>query len=161
MVSPLPLPFYEVPVDDPALAHHAFFAVPDVHYVTTGSTVTLTYDFPEDLSGIFDQEVELTGPIDADGGATLSGPLGTGTCEVNAGVVRCVEHFTALPLDPDAARDRAVSYSALPDAVAARRAIIDRFVADPIGIVVFDRATASEPSGGDDDDEDDDDDVHD
>lgn len=146
VVSPLPLPFYEVPVDDPALASHAFFVVPDVHYVRTGDTVTLTYDFPPDLSGIVDQEVVLSGPVDASGGATLSGPLGTGTCEVSAGVGRCTEHFTTLPLDPAAARELAATYAASADAVAARRAVIDRFASDPIGIVVFDLATASEPT---------------
>lgn len=145
-VQPPALPFYEVPVDDPALAPHAFFAVPDVHYVTVGGTVTLTYDFPPDLSGIVDQEVVLSGPLDARGGATLSGALGTGTCEVRAGVGRCTEHFTALPLDPAAARALATSYAASADAVAARRAVIDRFASDPIGIVVFDVAVASEPT---------------
>ena len=145
VTPPLPLPFYEVPVDDPALAPHAFFAVPDVHYVVTGGTVTLTYDFPHDLSGMVDQEIVLSGPVDASGNATVSGAVGTGTCEVTAGVVRCLEHFTALPLDADAARAFATSYSTSAAAVAARREVIDRFVADPIGIVVFDLATASEP----------------
>ena len=146
IVSPLPLPFYEVPVDDGALAPHAFFVVPDVHYVTTGDTVTLTYDFPPDLSGIGDQEIVLSGPIDATGGATLSGPQGTGTCTVSGGVGRCLEHFTALPLDANAARAMATSYSTDLDNVAARRAVIDAFVSDPIGIVVFDVVTASEPT---------------
>lgn len=144
--SPLPLPFYEVPVDDPSLAPHAFFAVPDVHYVVSGGTVTLTYDFPEDLSGMVDQEIVLSGPVDASGNATVSGAVGTGTCEVTAGVVRCLEHFTALPLDADAARSFAATYSTSEAAVAARREVIDRFVADPIGIVVFDLVTASEPT---------------
>lgn len=146
LTPPLPLPFYEVPVDDPALAAHAFFAVPDVHYVVEGGVVTLTYDFPLDLSGIDDQEVVLTGPVDANGGATVSGPLGSGTCEIHAGVGRCVERFTALPLDPSAARAMAAGYSSSADAVSARRAVIDRFVSDPIGIVVFDLAAASEPT---------------
>lgn len=143
---PLPLPFYEVPVDDAALAPHAFFAVPDVHYVTSGGTVTLTYDFPPELSGVVDQEVVLSGPVDASGNATVSGPVGSGTCMVEAGIVRCLEHFTGLPIDAGAASELAATYSTSPDLVDLRRAVLDRFAADPIGIVVFDRATASEPT---------------
>jgi hypothetical protein len=146
-----PLPYYEVPVDDPEQAPHAFFGVPDVHYVIAGGIVTLDYDFPEDLSGVIDQSVELSGPVDAQGNATISGPEGTGTCTVENGIVRCVEHFTALPMDPEHARSLVSSYSADPAARAARTAVIDRFVSDPIGIVVFDLAAASEPSGGDND----------
>lgn len=146
-----PVPYYEVPVDDASLLPHAFFEVPDVHYVRSGGTVTLTYDFPADLSGVVDQTVELSGPIDAEGNATLSGTQGTGTCTVSAGIVRCIETFTGLPLAPDAARAQVGGYGADAAARAARLAVVDRFLTDPIGIVVFDLATASEPSGGDDD----------
>ena len=148
LVAPA-LPYYEVPVEDPALAPHAFFAVPDVHYVRTGETVTLTYDFPADLSGVVDQTVELSGPIDAAGNATLSGVQGVGQCTVSSGVVRCVERFSALPLDPVSARAQIAGYGADPAVRAARLAVVDRFLTDPIGIVVFDLAAASEPSGGD------------
>lgn len=147
-----PLPYYEVPVDDPSLAPHAFFSVPDVHYVVADGIVTLDYDFPEELSGVFDQTVELRGPVDADGGATISGPQGTGTCTVASGVVRCIEYFSALPVDAARAHSLAGAYGTDTIARGARLAVIDRFVADPIGIVVFDLAEASEPSGGDDDD---------
>jgi hypothetical protein len=143
------LPYYEVPVDDPTLAPHAFFAVPDVHYVRSGEMVTLTYDFPADLSGVLDQTVELSGPIDAAGNATLAGAQGVGQCTVAAGVVRCVEMFSALPIDPGSARAQVARYGTDPAMRAARLAVVDRFITDPIGIVVFDLATASEPSGGD------------
>ncbi len=153
-----PIPYYEVPVDDPALAPHVFFTVPDVHYVVTGDTVTLDYDFPEDLSGVFDQTVELSGPVDAHGNSTIAGPQGTGTCTVNDGIVRCIEHFSALPINPERARSFVSSYSTDSASRAARLAVLDRFIADPIGIIVFDLADASEPSGRDDDDDDDDND---
>lgn len=146
--SPLPLPYYEVPTSDSALAPHAFFAVPDVHYVRTGGTVVLTYDFPPDLSGVVDQPIELSGPVDAAGNATVSGPAGTGTCVVSAGVVRCTETFSAgLLLDTTAARALTSTYPGDAAARAARTQVIDLFASDPIGIVVFDLATASEPTG--------------
>lgn len=149
-VVPPPVPYYEVPTSDPALAPHAFFGVPDVHYVTTGSTVVLTYDFPPELSGVVDQPIELSGPIAADGSSTISGPAGTGTCTApSAGIVRCTETFGAgLALDRDAALAQA---AAVPDPVvrAGRAAVIEAFIQDPIGIVVFDLEAASEPSGGD------------
>lgn len=145
-ISPLPLPFYEVPVDDPALASHAFFAVPDVHYVASGGVVTLTYDFPMDLGGVEDVEVVLSGPVDAEGNAEVTGPAGSGSCAVSDGVVRCLESFTDLPIDLPAARAMAEGYSAAPADVAARVGVLEAFGADPIGIVVFDLATASEPT---------------
>lgn len=142
---PLPLPFYEVPTTNPALAPHAYFPVPDVHYFAVGGTVTLEYDFPEELSGIVDQTVTLSGPIEPDGSSTLSGAQGTGVCTVENGIVRCVETFTDLPLDPARAMMLAGSYSPDAEAQAARVDVIELFVSDPIGIVVFDRALANEP----------------
>lgn len=149
-VAPPPVPFYEVPTTDGALAAHVFFAVPDVHYVTTAGIVTLTYDFPPELSGVVDQPLVFTGPVDAAGNATISGAAGTGTCTATGDIVRCTEHFSSgLLLDPASARAMASSYSADPAARAARSSVIDLFASDPIGIVVFDRIVASEPSGGD------------
>ncbi len=144
------LPYYEVPVDG-ALVEHAYFAVPDVHYVTTGDTVTLSYDFPADLSGVLDQEVVFTGPVDALGNATLSGPTGVGTCEATGDVVRCTEMFSAgLAIDLPAATAMASGYSSDAAVREARVQVLERFASDPIGIVIFDRRIASEPSGGDD-----------
>lgn len=144
------LPYYEVPVDG-ALMAHAYFAVPDVHYVTTAGTVTLTYDFPADLSGVVDQEVVFTGPVDALGNATLSGPTGVGTCEATGNVVRCTETFSSgLAIDLPAATAMASAYPGDAAAREARVQVLDRFASDPIGIVVFDLEAASEPSGGDD-----------
>lgn len=143
--APAALPFYEVPVRDEALAAHAFFPVPDVHYFATAGEVVLTYDFPESLSGVFDQTVELRGPIDAAGNATVSGPQGTGECRVEGPNVRCIERFTGLPLDVARARSLASSYGASEAERAARLAVLEAFSTDPIGIVVFDRAAANEP----------------
>ena len=153
--SPLGLPYYEVPVEDPALAPYAFFEVPDVHVVVAGGQVTLTYDFPPDLSGVEDQTVTLTGPVGPMAGreiegTVLSDTVGTGTCTVTAGVARCTEIFSALPLDHAAALATVDAAATTPAERAGRRAVVDAFVADPIGIVVFDLATALEPSGGDD-----------
>lgn len=155
--SPLAVPYYEVPVEDPALAPYAFFGVPDVHVVVAGGQVTLTYDFPPDLSGVEDQTVTLTGPVGPTAGreiegTVLSDAVGTGTCTVAAGIARCTEIFSALPLDHAAAVATVEAAATTPAERAGRRAVVDAFVADPIGIVVFDLAEALEPSGGDDDD---------
>jgi hypothetical protein len=148
-VTPPPVPYYEVPTTDGALASHVFFAVPDVHYVTTAGIVTLTYDFPPDLSGVIDQPLTFTGPVDAAGNATITGAAGTGTCTATGDIVRCTEHFSSgLLLDTASARAMASGYSTDPAARAARGSVIDLFASDPIGIVVFDRIVASEPSGG-------------
>ncbi|UJR80126.1 hypothetical protein [Sandaracinus amylolyticus] len=163
ITPPLPLPYYEVPVTDPALAPHAFFFVPDVHVVVAAGEVTLTYDFPPDLSGVVDQTVTLRGPVGPVAGreiegTTLTDAVGTGTCTVDAaGVARCTEIFTALPLDYAAALAAVEAGATSAEEALARRAVVDAFVSDPIGIVVFDLATALEPSGGDDDDEEHDD----
>jgi hypothetical protein len=150
-VTPPPVPYYEVPTGDPEMAAHAFFALPDVHYVTAGGIVTLTYDFPPELSGVIDQPLELSGPVAADGSSTISGPAGTGTCTVEAGIVRCLEVFgPGLQLDTAAALRGVDGYSSDPVARDLRAALITEFAQDPIGIVVFDLATASEPPGGDD-----------
>lgn len=150
-IVPPPLPYYEVPTDDPSLAPHAFFPVPDVHYWVVDGVVTLTYDFPPDLSGVLDQPLEFRGPVAADGSSTISGPAGTGSCGAPvAGVVRCLEHFgPGLRLDTPSAIAAAQSITD-PVARAAREAIVRQFAVDPIGIVVFDLATASKPPGGDD-----------
>jgi hypothetical protein len=148
-VTPPPVPYYEVPTTDGALASHVFFAVPDVHYVTTAGIVTLTYDFPPDLSGVIDQPLTFTGPVDAAGNATITGAAGTGTCTATGDIVRCTEHFSSgLLLDTASARAMTSGYSTDPAARAARSSVIDLFASDPIGIVVFDRILASEPSGG-------------
>ncbi|AKF07282.1 hypothetical protein [Sandaracinus amylolyticus] len=159
VTPPLPLPYYEVPVADPALAPHALFFVPDVHVIVAAGEVTLTYDFPPDLSGVEDQTVTLRGPVGPVAGreiegTTLSDAVGTGTCTVDAaGVARCTEIFTALPIDYAAALTAVEAGAANAEEALARRAVVDAFVSDPIGIVVFDLATALEPSGGDDDDD--------
>ncbi len=141
--SPPASPIYEVPVTEEALAAVATFPVREVHWIVTGDSLTLEYDFPEALSGVADQEVFFTGTIVAPGIAEITGATGTGRCRFSPSVVLCREVFTDLARAPEAAVAM-LAASGLGEADQARRAeVINIFDADPIGIVIFDAVVAS------------------
>ena len=142
---------YRVPVTAD-LATAADYAVAEVDWTVTGSTVTLHYDLPVGLVG-GDVDVTLTGTLAS--GATsveLSGAEGTGTCVATATHLICREEFTnlgQLPVSMAVVEQAAAVEYAGP--VADRVRIASQFASDPIGIVELDlSAIVVDDRGGDD-----------
>lgn len=125
---------YEVPVPS-ELAAAASYPVESVEWEVRDGIASLKYDLPRALVGR-QLRVEMEGPIDEEAGtASLSGEVGTATCEIDGGSIECLEQMPGLqPVEPDYAiiEELAQDY----DGPAADRiAVAERFAGDPIGIV--------------------------
>jgi hypothetical protein len=140
---------YVVPV--PAnLAAAATFAVTEVDWTVSGSTVTLHYDLPTGLVG-GDVSITLAGTIAA-GASTiqLTGAVGVGTCTASGTVVSCSETFGdlgSLPISMAVVQQTAQTDN---QPVSNRVAVAQIFPSDPIGTVSFDvtRPSPDDHGGG-------------
>jgi hypothetical protein len=113
---------YTVPAD-PSVA----FPVAEVSIATSNGVVDLYYELPEsfyaDSPGVY-----LTGTVQADGTAKLSGPAGTSSCALSATSLQCKEDLTGMRFNVAEAMD------ALPASAADARAVF-AFFSDPIGVL--------------------------
>lgn len=133
---------YDVPVE-PALAHAASNPVTVKLRDLGDGRVRLKYDLPAVIAG-FDREVDLFGEPDANGDLQLAGPSGTGSCtESPTGEIVCVEHLDGVAMSLSEAT-AAIDAKGLTEAErAARRAVAERFIIDPLGVVRFQRTARS------------------
>ena len=102
-------------------------------WTRNGDRVGLFYNLPRMLTGD-STRVAMTGTA-AGTTATLSGPLGTATCELDAtGLpISCLEEFVGITVDLDRVRREAERDD--PGRVAERIAVAEQFENEPIGVI--------------------------
>lgn len=103
------------------------FALASVRIEQSDGTVSVYYDLPAVLVGKLER-VELTGALDDAGKIQLAGDAGTSTCTVTAAELRCDERLFGVHVDGAAAS------AELPEGDP-RRAAVQAFVSDPIGVL--------------------------
>jgi hypothetical protein len=111
------------------------YPVDEAKWVIDGQRVRLAYNLPRMLVGQ-SERVDMTGTLSADGtSASLSGPLGTATCDIDGdGLLRsCLEQFVGIEVDLERVRRLAAEDD--PANVQARVDVSRRFSTDPIGVI--------------------------
>jgi hypothetical protein len=138
---------YSVPVSDPRLESQATHPV-TVKVQERAGIVRVHYDLPEQLVGSPLVGVDLEGVRTASGTLTLTGPMGTGTCQVTASVVHCDERFTDVSVNLEGVKQTAINEGLSAVETAKRVEVARIFAMDPIGILQSNRGPGSASSGG-------------
>lgn len=132
---------YEVPLDPEhaELGDAAFTPVFGARLRIDEGQVSLSYDFPLELTGV-DQSVDFDGPLpEGDGPLVLAGDPGTATCSIRnvdgpSFDIHCFEELPGVDVDVAALETLLEERGVAPAEIAARIDVAKLFSEDPIGI---------------------------
>lgn len=109
-----------------------------------GGKRQVRYLLPEVIAGRH-RVVDMTSTPDGDGGATLSGPSGTGSCDLTATPeIVCHVHLTGVAMSLDEATEAINAVAKTESERLARLSIAQKFIGDPLGVVRFARSPSSD-----------------
>ncbi|HEY3496786.1 MAG TPA: hypothetical protein VGK73_18940 [Polyangiaceae bacterium] len=127
---------YRVPVTA-ELEPWARYPVDEVEFERDGGRVTISYPFPEWLSGD-SEDIDLEGDYE-EGAASfdVTAEQGSGTCTRTGTRYECTEHLPGLEVDPERARESMEDAGLDREEIARRLLVTGVFETDPIGILEF------------------------
>jgi len=125
---------YTVPVAE-NLAQYAVFPLADSKIVNDGTTLTVTYSLPQELTGT-PMSVTLTGPV---AGTTLSGPNADATCGKTDSLVSCKISYTGITINANAVKQYLTAKYTDSQELGFRQQVAAIFENEPVGIVSFSR----------------------
>ena len=125
---------YTVPVAE-SLAQYAVFPLADSKVVNDGTTLTVTYSLPQELTGT-PMSVTLSGPV---AGTTLSGPNADATCGKTDSLVSCKISYTGILINPNAVKQYLTAKYSDSQELGFRLQVAAIFANEPVGIVSFSR----------------------